>query len=337
MRGWVLAAIAFLGGCAKLSQPETPEAEPAPAVAAPPAAEPIAAPPRTGAQVLAEFESLTPALRNDERLLELSRQVDQIPTITRLDLGGSAVTDGGAECLPQFTAVAELNLTGARISGKALEHVARMPALKALTIDGVPVGDAALAPLEQAPRLTELSLSGAGVSDLAFEHLARIEPLRILRIGGNDQVMGRELTRLIGENHFRALNEIHADHTLFGYGGLEALGELKELRVLSLNSCDVTDEALEGLKTCAGLRLLSLGDNKITNEGLKSLARLKDLEELHLHGNPAIDDAGLARLRGFPALKVLSLEGTRCTLEAARDLKEKSLESTAIRIAGQEL
>jgi hypothetical protein len=304
----------------------------------PPATEPIAAPPRTGVQILAEFEALTPALRNDERLLELSQQADQISSITRLDLGGSSVTDGGAECLPQFTAVSELNLTAARVSGKALDDIARMPALQTLTFDEVRIEDEALAPLADAPLLSEISLDGTSVSDLAFQHLAQIASLRVLHIGNNDHVMGQELSRLIREeDRFLSLTEIRADHTLFGYGGLKELGSLKELQILSLNSCDVTDEALEDLRPCTALRYLSLADNKFTNEGLKSFTRLKDLEELHLHGNVAIDDTGLTRLRGFPALQVLSLDGTRCTLEAARDLKEKSLKQTTIRIAGQEL
>jgi Leucine-rich repeat (LRR) protein len=331
----VTAAVA---GCDQLSRPNEPIIDPAPVEAAPPPqTEPMTAPPRTGAQIFADFEALTPPLRNDERLLELSQQADAIPGITRLDLGGSAVTDGGAECLPQFTAVAELNLTASRVSGKSLEYVARMQALQKLTFDDVRIDDEALAPLAQAPALGEISLNGTSVSDLAFEHLSKIEGLRALRIGNNDHVMGQVLSRLIKEGHFRGLTEIRADGTLFGYGGLEELGSLKELQTLSLNSCDVTDEALLGLRACTSLRSLSLGNNKFTNEGLKSLARLKDLEELHLQGNVAIDDGGLTRLRGFPALKVLSLDGTRCTLEAARDLKEKSLKETTIRIAGQEL
>jgi Leucine-rich repeat (LRR) protein len=333
----MLLVAAIGAGCDQLSTPEEPIVDPAPVAAEPPATEPIAVPPRTSAQMLADFEALSPPLRNDERLLELSRQSDLVSSLTTLNLGGSSITDGGAECLPQFIAVSELDLTAARVSGKALTYVARMPALQVLKFDDVRIDDDALAPLAEAPMLTELSLSGTSVSDRAFEHLAKIPSLRVLNVGNNDHVMGQELSRLIKEDHFRALTEIRADSSLFGYGGLKELGSLKELQVLSLNSCDVTDEALEGLKPCTALRYLSLGDNKFTNEGLKAFARLKDLEELHLHGNLAVDDTGLSRLRAFPALRVLSLEGTRCTLEAARDLKEKSLKQTTIRIAGQEL
>lgn len=336
---WLPGVLIVLAGCDKLSRPEEPIIDPAPApvAAPPPATEPITVPPRTGAQIVSEFDALAPALRTDERLLELSQQADQIPSITRLDLGGSAITDGGAECLPQFTAVAELNLQASRVSGKALEYIAQMPALQTLVFDDIQFNDAALAPLAQAPALIDISLNGTSVSDLAFEHLAQIEVLRVLRIGNNDHVMGQEFSRLIRENRFRALAELRADHSLFGYGGLKELGSLKELQTVSLNACDVTDEAMEGLKPCTSLRYLSLADNKITNEGLKSLVRLKDLEELYLQGNAAIDDAGLNRLRGFPTLRVLNLENTRCTLEAARDLKSRSLKETTIRIAGQEL
>ena len=327
----------LLAGCDQLAPTEEVAAESPPVAFPPPQAEPIEAPPRTGAQIVEEFNALAPTARNDQRLLELSQQTDQLAGITTLDLGGSAVTDGGAECLPQFVAVTELSLAGSRVSGKALEHVAEMPALQVLNFDNVRIDDVSLAALAQAPQLRELSLHGSGLTDVAFEHLAAIEGLQVLQVSGNDVLVGRTFAELVKDRRFAGLTTLIADGTLFGYGGIAELGQLKELRTLSLNRCDVADEAVQRLQSCTGLEILRLGDNKLTDEGLKSLTRLKQLKELQLHGNAAVTDDGLARLRGLPQLELLSLDGTRCTLEAARDLKQKSLQQTTIRIAGQEL
>lgn len=327
-----------LSGCDKLTPPEEVAAEPPPAASPPPPqTEPIAGPPRSSAQIVEEFNGLSPPRRTDERLIELSEQADQLAGITALDLGGSAVTDGGAECLPKFTAVTELSLAGSRVTGKALTYVAAMPALQVFNFNNVRIDDDALASLASAPQLQELSLGGTGINDAAFEHLAQIESLRVLDVSGNELLMGRTFTELVKDRRFSALTVLIADGTLFGYGGVEELGRLKELQTLGLNRCDVTNEALQNLQTCTTLEFLRLGENKFTDEGLKSLTRLKQLKELDLHGNPAVTDEGLARLRGLQQLELLSLDGTRCTLEAARDLKQKSLQQTTIRIAGQEL
>lgn len=332
-----LLALLWLSGCDRVPKPQDLTGTPAPAPAPPPAAPPIDSPPRTGEQIVAEFKELSPPLRTDERLIELSQQAGQVPAITQLDLSGSAVTDIGAETLPRFAAVTDLSLSNSRVSGDAIPHVAQLPELEVFHLDSIRIDDFDLSPLAEKTGLRELSLNGTGVGDASFEHLARLEQLQSLSLSGNDRLMGRTFSELIKEGRFAALTTLVADQTLFGFGGLKELSSLKELERLSLNSCDVTDEALLGIRGCTSLRFLSLGSNKITDEGLKSLSALKQLEELHLHGNPAITDDGLPRLRGLAQLQVLSLDGTRCTLEAARRLKEQSLEQTTIRIAGEEL
>ena len=311
----------MLTGCDQLAPTEQVAADAPPVALPPPQAEPIAAPPRTGAQIVEEFNALPPTARNDARLLELSQQTDQLAGITKLDLGGSAVTDGGAEYLPQFVAVTELILAGSRVSGKALERVAEMPALQVLNFDNVRIDDAALAALAQAPQLRELRLHGTGLTDAAFEHLAAIEGLQVLQVSGNDVLVGRTFSELVKGRRFAGLTTLIADGTLFGYGGVAELGRLKELRTLSLIRCDFADEAARELQSCTGLEVLRLGDNKLTDEGLKSFTRLKQLKELQLQGNAAVTNEGVARLRGLQQLELLSLDGTRCTLEAARDLK----------------
>ena len=128
---------------------------------------------------------------------------------------------------------------------------------------------------------------------------------------------------------------------------LRQIGELRELRYLSLCNEATPDDARpalselsglrrlkrlqlrsladdEGLAHLAGLReleWLDLSNNDVTDAGLVYLAELSQLEELNLAHN-AISDAGLAQLAGLRRLKFLDLTNTQVTEEGIERLLE---------------
>jgi Leucine-rich repeat (LRR) protein len=275
--------------------------------------------------------------QNDAGLMSVAEHTDEIAGIEELVLGGSAVTDQGAAVLPKFTGLKRLHLSGSRVTGKSLEYAAALPALEVLGFNGIPLEDANLQALEPKQSLTELLLAGTSIGDGAIERIAALEHLQVLDVTGNDQVLGRTFSELVKQRRFRELRSLKADNSGFGYYGLLELSTLPHLEHLGVGNSFVSDEALEGLRSCTSLKTLYLNTNKITSAGLSHLKRLTNLEELRLGGNPAIGDDGLKELRGLKQLKDLSLDGTGCTPAGVRELKERHLKSTLIRFGGQQL
>ncbi len=91
---------------------------------------------------------------------------------------------------------------------------------------------------------------------------------------------------------------------------LKPFETLTELRCLSLDNTNITDEGIAHLKGSIHLQSLSLftehGTSKICGEGLYHVKNLPQLEELRLHNAP-ITDAGLAQLGELAQLKALHL------------------------------
>jgi hypothetical protein len=78
------------------------------------------------------------------------------------------------------------------------------------------------------------------------------------------------------------------------------LGELCELRRLTILHLYSTKHTDNGLRTVGGLRrlqVLALSGQDVTDEGLRHLESLTCLELLHLKGCPNITEKGVARLQ----------------------------------------
>jgi len=337
----LLSAAFLVCGCGKLPKPEEvlPTAEPAePDEPAPPpeSVAPVVAE-TTPEDVVSGFLALRGPKKNDAGLQSVAELTDEIAGIEELVLAGSAVTDLGAQSLSKFAGLKSLNLSGSRVSGKALEYAAELPKLEILRFNGIPLNDSALSALEPSVGLTELSIAGTSIGEGAFLALAELEHLESLDVSGNDQVLGRTFTELVKQRRFGALRSLRADGSGFGHFGLLEIGNLKKLEHLSVATSVVSDEALKGLRSNKSLKTLYLNNNRITDAGLPHLKRLTQLEELRLGGNRAITDVGLKELRGLKQLRELSLGGTGCTIAAVRELKDRHLKSTAIQFGGQEL
>lgn len=345
----VLGATAGIAGCEKLpwgnadsEVPSTPSGPPPDTAtiahnAAAASTTPALPPPPTPQQVIDRFQSTPPPSRTDADLAALAQLPEGREQIAELDLHDSRITNAGMAHVPALPAVTVLNIAGTRIAGEGLEPIGRMQNLESLTLDRVPAQDDGFAHVGKAVELRELSANGLPISDQAVLSLKDLSRLEVLRLGNNTRLLGREFSALLAAGAFPHLRVLQVDGSGFGYYGLNDVGRLKGLEELSAMNCEVGDAALPLIAGCTSLRVLRLGNNRITDAGLKTVPRLRNLEELDLGGNVGVTDAGLAALRSAKPLKRLILEGTRCTPEAARRLKDKSLPSTTIRIGGQDI
>ena len=85
----------------------------------------------------------------------------------------------------------------------------------------------------------------------------------------------------------------------------EPIGNLTDLRILTLNSTGITDKGLEHLRPLRSLRALELTQSSIGNQGLAVLKDLPALEYLSL--NTGVTDAGLKQVAQVSSLRWLRL------------------------------
>jgi hypothetical protein len=119
---------------------------------------------------------------------------------------------------------------------------------------------------------------------------------------------------------------------------LEVLGEVPDLRLLTLTNTRVTDQGLARLARYRRLNCLYIGnidhktligpagarldtDPLITGKGLASLKDLPDLQVVQLIG-PSTTDEDVPSLKCLKHLILLDLKGTKVTEEGAADLRK---------------
>ena len=117
----------------------------------------------------------------DSDLLALA----QIPTITKLDLAETRITDLGFQHLKKLPAVTDVNLYYAELLGdEALAAMKTWKNLKTLNARGTKITDAGLANLAGLP-IEAIDVGYSLFTDGGFEHLAALPKLTSIAVGGN--------------------------------------------------------------------------------------------------------------------------------------------------------
>jgi len=259
--------------------------------------------------------------------------------------------------------------TGLGLHDPRPEHLALLAGLPQLRVLHVRnarrLHDADLAQLSVLTDLRQLQLEGAEhLTSEGLAHLARLESLDLLRLTGAVALGGAPLKQLapsaltqldlsgcgwilgLEGGEPLALRRLVLDGCRsLGDGALRALGGQSNLRALSLQSCPLTDDALQHLP--GSLSELRLGDTAITDAGLvrllarlealealslaacpllsaeisKSLARCQALRRLDLREATWLGEQELAALASLPLLEELDLSGGTLTGADLRGLK----------------
>jgi Leucine-rich repeat (LRR) protein len=291
---------------------------------------------RSPQQVVDEFLATEPRLRTSSQLEELLK-LDQgvLQQITALDLSDSPLHDASAGLLPRFPALTSLNLSGTLVTNEGMAQVAQIEGLQTLLLDRLAIDAQGLEALADRHQLREISLVSTPISDPAFSHLQNMDGLEVLRVSGTRNLQGHGFNELLRNNRLPNLRELEASGTGFGYYGLGSIDKLTALEVLRVADAQVSDQTMQVIGRCRNLKELDLRNNLVGDEGLKHLAKLSRLESLWL-AECGVSDTGLNHLRGLKSLQQLDLTGTLCTPAAARQLKDRHLTSTRIRLGGEE-
>lgn len=206
-----------------------------------------------------------------------AESIAQLTTLTSLTLRGQAFDPANAAAfriiaaLPNLT---RLDLGETTITREMLAEIAKMPALESLELGTCQLESqefSLLAPL--AERLSALSfgydsnLSDAGVKEIADT----LVNLKQFNLGWKNACTGaalRELARLPKLRDFRYQKR----DGLILPEDFEALTRFPALNLLSLVSCDLTDDYLKPLGRCSNLVTVTLtGNDRITETGIATL------------------------------------------------------------------
>jgi hypothetical protein len=116
---------------------------------------------------------------------------------------------------------------------------------------------------------------------------------------------------------------------------------LKDLKTLSINDTNITDDGLSQLKNLRKLEVLFLDGTAITDTGIKELAGLTELRRLFAKGT-AITDVSIEAVRSnHEKLESLQVANTKITDQAIAHLERMphlfyvSLDETAVLVWGE--
>jgi hypothetical protein len=158
-------------------------------------------------------------------------------------------------------------------------------------------------PLED-PQVVEAIKAAGG--EVTFWKEGRNRWTKVEFLGGKGT--DADLKLLKGLRHLRTLNL----GKQFTDAGLAHLKDVKTVRTINWG-CDVSDAGLAYLKGWTRLELIHIWDSSITGTGLEHLKGLplKHLSILSARapGYKQFNDAGMAQVKGFPKLEILSVAG----------------------------
>jgi len=283
--------------------------------------------------------SLARTWATDEDLAYVAR----IPTLKRLDLSFTLVTDKGIKELEQLRQLEELNLeTAEALTDASMNYVKNIPTLRKLNVRGVDITDVGMPAIAEMTALRSLDLSHTMLEDVGLEHLPALSDLEELYLGG-DMITGINLNflKLLPKLKKLSLDGIQRRNagacwtprvTDLDLDTIALLSNLEDLDLgVGLNlgrggkpaatgggNCKVTgglqltDLGLAKLGKLTKLRRLNMSGAHLTPAGLKVLAGLP-IERLSLWNIDALNDSAAAVLVEIPTLTSLDLSLTSVT------------------------
>ena len=267
------------------------------------------------------------------------RHLAKLPSLQHLDLSGTAITDAGLGVLRYLPHLRTLSLAWTRVTDAGMGALVHCHELEHVDIGSTGAGGEAVRALAGKPRLHHLVVS------LGDAEIPLLHELPMFKTWQGDEAQLREArehslpTHLSlrgpftdsGMQHLCGLEGLCsldiADRQLaITAGGLVPLTALPRLAALSL---DARDDWMPHVASMPRLRFLSVQDTTAGDEGFVALSRSQSIERIwgrrcHNLGTrgfvalarmPAlrslsvsclnVDEAGVAVLPGFPALREL--------------------------------
>jgi Leucine-rich repeat (LRR) protein len=266
-------------------------------------------------------------------------KIGRIPTLRKLNLAHTRITDAGIAHLKPLENVTELNLYYAEyITDMALAHLRGWKRLEVLNLRGVRLTSQAFEHLAQLTALRSLDISFTEIEDDGVEQLSSLIKLESLAIGGN-RLSGSGLSSLKLLPALQRLDVGGMQRVDSGRWGLalseENLGrlaELTQLRALTLTGANLNDRRVDRpgnklaertelpdisrLRPLRNLEFLDLSRTPVTPGALTALQDLPKLSELRLGLTSKIDDSAIDTLIALKPLRRVHLGGAKVSADS---------------------
>ena len=280
-------------------------------------------------------------------------QIPPMPSVTVLrlrEMGERPVPDSACALIAEkFPCLEELEIgrgptdDNSQPSDKGLAAIRKLPRLKCLTItDTAGITYAGVANFSQSPTLEELSAQfswGVAGTRVRIHDCPRLVRLDISACQSENAVsegswkLILERVPRISEISVEYVNEIRLDSV----ANLETL-TLKHCNVSAANFSELVTgaplvevefrkfkgdlgAALHALSKIPSLKKLDLSDAKLTDAEIRCIGSFKQLEELDLTYNDALNNSTLQQLEGLKHLRVLSVWSTPVTAAGAMQIE----------------
>lgn len=229
---------------------------------------------------------------NDAGMIELAR----LPDLERLDLSHTRISDEGMLNLKAAPKIKELKLFYSEwITDQGMTAIKEWKHLKRLDLRGTRISDGTLDLVSRLTGIEALDIAQTEVTDVGLENLITLVNLKELAVGrGRLSNSGLVVLRMLPTLTHLDLSGARPTppDSPTGKGAGSAIPE----------------ETLNAVAELKDLRVLYLGFSAITPDGLRTLGSLDKVERLGLQGCSRIDDAALAELAKWKSLRYVDLQ-----------------------------
>jgi len=227
---------------------------------------------------------------------DLMPTLRRTPSLRRLSLRGSKVTDSGLAMLPSLTSLSVMDVGGCAVSDWGLEALA------------------AAAPGLQELCVSELSL----LTSEGLRLLSSLRWLRSLDVSGCENVCDAAINVLVAAVPSLTALDVSACWQVSDEG-IISLCRLTGLASLTVENCwDVSDVGVRRLAALRSLRCLHLSTwQSLCTSGIPAIASLRHLSTLHISECLVPSDMDVHLLSRLPQLASLSLDCCEMLSDAA--------------------
>lgn len=222
--------------------------------------------------------------------------VGELRWLEIINLSYNSITDDGLAVLANLKRVHSLDLSSNQISDAGLIHLAKMKPLKILRLSGNQITDNGLKNLANLTNLEELDLSKNEISEAGLMFLKDLTQLKGLGLSST-AATGEFLKK---SKFASCLEWIDLSNSKVSAQSLSYLSALTNLGYLTLDGCDISDQALaQVMPSLTKLESLSVKNTEIADAAIASIKdhKIKWLE---------IDNT-LVTDKSFPVLLKLPL------------------------------
>lgn len=264
-------------------------------------------PPLDPAQIVADFQSLSPERVTDSQLQRLVDSPEAAAQIESIHVASTDFTVAGLRLLSKLENLKTLSIASVRLTPDQLAELSQVQSLEDLTIRATLADDSTIAALARLPELTSLDASATRISPAAAADFGRMKKLNQVMLESTliDDAVVTQLAQL-------PLQNVDLSKTMITSASIQPLLAISSLQHLNVASTRVTGDAFDGISR-TNLQHLNVSDTGFGIDGFANLKNMKSLEVLYAHAAGLVEHRRVDVFTSMPNLKVLRAGGNAIT------------------------